>query len=87
MTPGELVAIITDADAAEPRGRRRRILEFRTPTLMGFTGKYLGNDENGPIYGYTRRDLLKMRATIYAAARADAAIVPGDLDDGFGDGA
>ena len=87
MTPGELVAVITDADAAEPPGKRRIILEVRAPVLLGFKGKYLGHDDGGPVYGYRRRDALRMVEMIYAAAREDAAATGEQTEDGFGDGA
>ena len=93
MTPGELLAVIEDADAAERRGSRRVILEMRTPRLLGEAGKYLGHevvDEDGtrlPVYGYTRRQALRIRAMILEAAREDAAReAAGRFDDGFGDG-
>lgn len=95
MTPGELASVITDADAAEPRGKRRLILELRAPSVLGFAGKYLGHEQvpdgqggfvSLPVYGYTRRDALRMREMIYEAAREDAAARAGEVDDGFGDG-
>lgn len=100
MTPGELLGTIEDADAAEPRGKRRVILEVRAPRLLGEPGKYLGYEQvqvgwqdgqpvydSLPVYGYTRRQALRIRDAILEAARTDAqAQGEGPFDDGFGDG-
>jgi hypothetical protein len=99
LTPAHLLSVIEDADAAEPRGKRRIILELRAPRLLGQHGKYLGHDPErvgpdgaladpgGPVYGYTRRQCLAIRAAILQAAAEDAAAErAAHLDDGFGDG-
>lgn len=90
LSPHFLLTIIEDADAAEPRGKRRIIVEVRAPRMLGHDGRYLGHDDGGAVYGYTRRQALAMRATILAAAAEDAAAaaqsLPATFDDGFGDG-
>ena len=85
MTPFELVTAIEDADAVEPRGRRRIILEVHSPRLLGQAGKFLGQEDGLPVYGYTRKQALAIRDAIYAAAAEDMAAVEGSEGDGFGD--
>lgn len=86
MTIFELVTVIEDADAAEPPGRRRIILQVRSPQLLGQKGRYLGHDDGGPVYGYTRKQARQIRADIFAAAAEDVARVDdAPYDDGFGD--
>ena len=72
MTPAELIAVIEDADAAERRGNRRIILELRSARILGFEGRFMGRDHDGPVYGYTRKQAREIKATIYAAAEEDA---------------
>lgn len=76
MTPHEFVGVLEDALAAEPKGRRAIVLTMHTASIpsLGETGKYVGNDEGGPVYGYTRRQCEAMRERIYAAAREDAGL-------------
>ena len=70
MTPGELLTVIDHA-LAKPPGRRGAVLELTAPVVLGVPGKYLGESDRGPVYGYTKRQCRRIRDVIYAAARAD----------------
>ncbi len=73
-TPFEFLAILDDAIAQAPRGRRAIALELHTGhggVLLGATGTPLGSDDGGPVYGYTRRQCEAMRQVILDAARDD----------------
>jgi hypothetical protein len=76
MSPLELVDAIEDADACEPSGRRRIILELTAPTVLGQKGKPLGVDPvtGRRIFGYRRTQCRRILATIYEAAREDAGL-------------
>ena len=49
----------------------RAMMELRVPTLWGIHGRFLRDDEVGPVYGYSKRKCRKIRAIIYEAARHD----------------
>lgn len=75
MSPHELLAVLDDAIAAAPRGRRAIALELHAPggNVLGVQGKFLGHTEQGPCYGFTRRQCEAIRRVILDAAAADAA--------------
>lgn len=84
MTPAEMVAVLDDAIAAAPRKRRAIALELRAPggrVVVGvppvtIVGKFLGHDEGGPVFGFTRRQCEEIRAVILGAAAEDAGRAP-----------
>lgn len=73
-----MLAVLDDAIAAAPRGRRAIALELHTRPGGKFvldgelvaTGKYLGQDDRGPVYGFTRRQCEAIQAAINASVRA-----------------
>lgn len=71
-TPGEMVERLEHAIAAKP-GRQRCVMEIGVPTLLGESGRYLGHDEHGPLYGYRRRQCKRMLLVIRRAVLADMA--------------
>lgn len=83
MTPAHMIAVLDDAIAAAPRGRRAIALELHLdggkllPSLVpgGIVGKYLGTDDRGPVYGFTRRQCEDARAVIREVTARDAAAV------------
>jgi hypothetical protein len=71
-TPAEMLDVI--AHALTLRAERHGVV-FRShaPQILGQTGRLIGTDDGGPLYGYTKRQLRKVRDVIYAAARHDLA--------------
>jgi hypothetical protein len=41
--------------------------------ILGQAGRLTGTDDGGPVYGYTKRQLRKIRDVIHEAARHDLA--------------
>lgn len=66
-----MVAVLDDAIAGTRR-RNRVALHLRNGTVLGERGRRLGEDDGGPVYGFTRRQCERMRQTIFDAAREDA---------------
>lgn len=84
MTPHEFLGLLDDAIAQAPSGRKAIALELyvRGGVVLPkgaphIKGKYLGADERGSLYGFTRRQCEEMREVILAAAREDAGIAHG----------
>lgn len=78
MTPYEMLNVL-DAAIVGPKAKGGSVLELRSPTVLGQTGKYIGRDpgDGAAVYGFTRRQCKLMKKVILDAARADLA---GDVD-------
>jgi hypothetical protein len=83
MSPWEFLAVLDDAIAQAPRGRRKVALELHVPggELWGIHGRALGSDDKGPVYGFTRAQCHEMRVKILDAAKQDTTapdVIPAD---------
>jgi hypothetical protein len=60
VTPLQLADAI-DAGLARTKRRGDIAMELTGPRLLGHEGRYLGEGEFGPRYGYTRRQCLAIK--------------------------